>query len=122
MRRTNSAGPARHGSRRWQQLAIGVAAVTLGAVPAAALAAVPAAAVTAPTAPPPVTILTAHAHNRNGDIFISPFGDASTYANGPEILSPAGKVLWFKPVPAGQEAADFRPQTYRGQLDRKSVV
>jgi hypothetical protein len=24
-------------------------------------------------------------------------------------------VIWFHPVPAGQEAADFRPQTYRGQ-------
>jgi Arylsulfotransferase (ASST) len=112
MRRTNSARPARRGSRRWQQLALGVATVTLGAVPAATLGAGPAAA---SAAPPPVTILTAHAPSRGGDIFISPFGDATTYANGPEILSPAGKVVWFKPVPAGQEAADFRPQSYRGR-------
>jgi hypothetical protein len=62
-----------------------------------------------------VTILMPGAHNRNGDLFISPFGDATTYANGPEILSNTGRVIWFKPVPAGQEAADFRPQVYRGR-------
>jgi hypothetical protein len=69
----------------------------------------------APTAPPPVTILTPEAGQADGDFFISPYGDQSTYGNGPEILSPGGKVLWFKPVPAGQEAADFRVQTYHGQ-------
>src|SRR5580698_592763 len=64
--------------------------------------------------PPPVTVLTDHAGT--GDIFISPFGDQGTYANGAEILSPDGrKVVWFHPVPAGQEAADFRVQTYDGQ-------
>jgi Arylsulfotransferase (ASST) len=126
MRRTNFARPAQRGARRWRRLAAGAATVALGAVPAATLAGGPASAgvsavlatsgaAATPTAPPPVTILTSRARNRDGDIFISPFGDATTYANGPEILSPAGKVLWFKPVPAGQEAADFRPQTYRGR-------
>jgi hypothetical protein len=75
-------------------------------------AAAPAAA--APSAPPPVTILT-HGRVGHGDFFISPFGDQSTYANGPEILDQQGNVVWFQPVPAGQEASDFRTQTYQGQ-------
>jgi hypothetical protein len=89
---------------------LGVATLlTLAAGPASA-----AAADTAPTAPPPVTILTSHAGHHGGDFFISPFGDTTAYANGPEILSPSGKVIWFHPVPAGQEAGDFREQVYRG--------
>ena len=66
----------------------------------------------APTAPPPVTILT-HGNVGHGDFFVSPFGDQSTYANGPEILDQHGNVVWFQPVPAGQEASDFRTQTYQ---------
>jgi hypothetical protein len=62
-----------------------------------------------------VTILKAGAANRDGDIFISPFGDTDQYANGPEIISSTGKVIWFKQVPAGEEASDFRTQTYRGK-------
>jgi hypothetical protein len=69
----------------------------------------------APTSPPPVTVLSASPDIGRGDIFISPFGDASTYANGPEILDGHGNVVWFQPVPAGQEAADFRTQTYDGE-------
>ena len=65
--------------------------------------------------PPPVTILTPGANNHNGDIFISPFGDTSTYENGPEIIDNQGNVVWFHPVPAGQEASDFRTQFYDGQ-------
>ena len=74
-----------------------------------------AASAAAPTAPPPVTILTSNANKADGDYFISPYGDQTTYANGPEILSPSGQVLWFKAVPAGEEAADFRVQAYHGQ-------
>jgi hypothetical protein len=96
----------------------------IGATAVAAMAtaaAVPAAsAATKSTAtalkPPPVTILTDKAGNAGGDIFISPFGDSSTYANGAEILSPdAKKVVWFHQAPAGEEDADFRTQTYDGQ-------
>ena len=65
--------------------------------------------------PPPVSILTSNGNIGHGDIFISPFGDASTYANGPEILDSHGNVVWFQAVPAGQEASDFRTQTYEGQ-------
>jgi hypothetical protein len=69
----------------------------------------------APSAPPPVSILTAQGNSARGDFFVSPFGDATTYANGPEILDQKGNVVWFQAVPAGQEASDFRTQSYRGQ-------
>jgi hypothetical protein len=62
-----------------------------------------------------VTVLNPQSGRRGGDYFISPFGDTTSYANGPEILSPSGRVVWFKPVPAGQEASDFRVQDYRGR-------
>ncbi len=84
-------------------------AVLAAAVPAGAGADSP------PTAPPPITIVTPGADNHNGDIFVAPFGDSDTYANGPEIIDNHGHVIWFHAVPAGQEAADFRTQTYRGQ-------
>ncbi len=70
---------------------------------------------TTPSAPPPVTFLTANGAVGHGDIFITPTGDTGTYANGPEILSPTGQVVWFHPIPAGETAADFRTQTYDGQ-------
>ncbi len=112
---------------------MGAAAVTAAVIPAVASAAGPAGAATgkpataaraatatraaasAPTAPPPVTILTNGASRRDGDLFISPFSTGTSYASGPEILSPQGNVIWFKAVPAGEEAADFRTQTYDGR-------
>src|SRR5580700_5801145 len=96
---------------------IGATAVAAMAT-AAAMPAASAATKSAATAlkPPPVTILTDTAGNSGGDIFISPFGDSTTYANGAEILSPNGKkVVWFHQAPAGEEDADFRTQTYDGQ-------
>jgi len=110
---------ASHGARarardRWRRLLLAAAALLAGALPAALSAAT--AAQAAPTAPPPVTILTSSPFARPGeDVFISPFGDAGTYANGPEILDQQGNVVWFKAVPAGEEASDFRTQTYDGQ-------
>jgi len=93
-----------------------LAAATLAAaaVGAALVQAGPVAADT-PAGPPPVTVLTQEADDGNGDIFIAPFGDTTSYANGPEIINNAGQVIWFHPVPAGEEAADFRTQTYDGR-------
>src|SRR6201996_7565496 len=68
-----------------------------------------------PSAPPPVTVLTHGDNLGKGDFFVSPFGGTATYANGPEILDQNGNVVWFKSVPVGQEASDFRTQTYNGQ-------
>jgi hypothetical protein len=67
-----------------------------------------------PTAPPPVTVLT-HGNVGHGDFFVAPTGATTTYANGPEILDQDGNVVWFKALPAGQSAADFRTQTYNGK-------
>jgi hypothetical protein len=52
--------------------------------------------------------------NGNGDIFLAPQGGGQ-YGSGPEIVSIAGKVLWFHPLPAGTFASDFRTQTYLGK-------
>jgi Arylsulfotransferase (ASST) len=69
-----------------------------------------------PTSPPPVSILTSQpGFGEGNDIFITPTGDATTYANGPEILDSQGNVVWFNAIPQGQTAADFRTQTYDGQ-------
>ena len=84
------------------------------AIAAAALFAAPSAVASTPT-PPPLTVLTQHDNLGRNDIFITPTGDTSTYANGPEILSPSGKLVWFDPIPAGETAADFRTQTYDGR-------
>jgi hypothetical protein len=59
-------------------------------------------------------VLTQGATNGNGDIFIAPMGGGG-YASGPEILTTAGRVVWFHAVSAGDFATDFRTQTYRGR-------
>jgi hypothetical protein len=89
-------------------------AAAIAATALAALVAVAPAAADTPTAPPPVTVLT-HGDVGKGDFFVSPFSNQSTYANGPEILDQDGNVVWFKPIPQGEEASDFRTQTYKGQ-------
>jgi hypothetical protein len=98
---------------RWRRVVLSLVATVVaalatgGAVAGSALA-------DAPTALPPVTVLT-HGNVGKGDFFVSPFGDQTTYANGPEILDQNGNVVWSKSVPVGQEASDFRTQTYKGQ-------
>lgn len=66
------------------------------------------------TGPPPVTILTPGAHLGNGYVFVTPTGDTTQYANGPEILDAQGNVVWFHAIPKNQVAADFRVQRYNG--------
>ncbi|HEX3425258.1 MAG TPA: arylsulfotransferase family protein [Acidimicrobiales bacterium] len=62
--------------------------------------------------PPPLAVLKQSASTGSGDIFIAPQGGG--YANGPEILSTSGKVIWFHALPSGEMATDFRSQTYQG--------
>jgi hypothetical protein len=81
----------------------------------AAVAFTSATAQAAPSTPPPVTILASSPFVGQGDFFITPTGDTSTYANGPEILDSQGNVVWFHAIPTGQTASDFRVQTYDGQ-------
>jgi hypothetical protein len=90
-------------------------AVLAAALPGVAGAASGTAVAAAPTAPPPVSILTSSGRAAPGDIFITPTGDTSTYANGAEILDRRGDIVWFHPAPQGLTAADFRTQTYLGQ-------
>jgi len=77
----------RRGRRRQARLILGpVAAVASVASIVLAAGGASAAPADTPSAPPPVTILTSGpGAARGGDIFISPFGDAATYLNGPEI-------------------------------------
>ncbi|HEY2317366.1 MAG TPA: arylsulfotransferase family protein [Solirubrobacteraceae bacterium] len=48
-----------------------------------------------------------------GDLFVGP--QAGPVQRGPEIFGPYGGLIWFKSVPKGQSATDFRVQTYRGK-------
>ena len=109
-----SPGASRNGRRRWHQTVLGTGLGVLGLI-SLALIGTTAAEAAPPTSPPPVTILTSQAHSGRGDIFVTPTGETSTYANGPEILDRHGNIVWFHPVPQGQTAADFRTQTYHGQ-------
>lgn len=106
-------GAPRSGLQRRLQRLIGATAIAVGAAVLALAGAASAGA--APTAPPPVSILTSSPFAGQEDFFITPTGDTNSYANGPEILSPSGKVVWFDPIPTGQTAADFRVQAYEGQ-------
>jgi hypothetical protein len=98
-----------------------VAALKAAALAVTGLAVATCAAACAPLAlhgtsafqPPPVVVLTHGARNGNGDIFVTPAGGG--YPSGPEILSPAGKVIWFRPLPPAELATDFRTQTYHGR-------
>jgi Arylsulfotransferase (ASST) len=63
---------------------------------------------------PPLKVLVHAAGAAAGDIFISPAG-AGRYAEGPEILTNSGKVIWSHPLPAGEMATDFREQIYQGR-------
>jgi hypothetical protein len=112
--RSTSSSVTTFPSRRWRRLALAGVALALGATPLSVTSA-GALAQSAPTAPPPVTVLTQGANNPDGDIFITPTGDTSTYANGPEIINNQGQAVWFHAVPQGLTASDFRVQRYRGQ-------
>jgi hypothetical protein len=89
-------------------------ALLAGLAATAGLAA-PAASASTPTSPPPLTVLSQTGNLGNRDIFITPTGDPSAYANGPEILSPSGNVVWFDPIATGETSSDFRTQTYEGR-------
>jgi hypothetical protein len=70
--------------------------------------------VSRPDLEPPTVTVTAHsASTAPGDIFIAPYSGPGRY--GPMILDEAGELVWFKPLPSGTRAADFRVQQYEGQ-------
>ena len=51
----------------------------------------------------------------DGDLFLAP--QAGPYENGVEILNSVGRLVYFKSVPNGQYATDFRVQSYAGRSD-----
>jgi len=63
--------------------------------------------------PASVTVNRASSAAYNGDIFLTP--QYGPIQNGPMLLDPSGKLLWFQPLPANQLATDFRVQQYQGQ-------
>lgn len=71
----------------------------------------------APTIKPPALVVTKPAGpSAEGDFFLSPDPAAGGQAGqaGPMIVDGNGDLVWFDPLQAGELAADFRTQTYRG--------
>ncbi len=63
--------------------------------------------------PPTVTVTANTGTQALGDVLLAPYAGPGQY--GPMILDGAGKLIWFKPVPAGARAADLRLQEYEGK-------
>jgi hypothetical protein len=62
--------------------------------------------------PPTVDVTTSTGSQAPGDIFLAPYAGPGQY--GPMILDGSGKLVWFKPIPNGERAADLRVQEYEG--------
>jgi hypothetical protein len=63
--------------------------------------------------PASVTVNTNSSAAYSGDIFLTPqYGPVQ---NGPMLLDPSGKLIWFQPLAPNQMASDFRVQQYGGQ-------
>lgn len=63
--------------------------------------------------PPTVSVTTDTGAQAPGDIFLAPYAGPGQY--GPMILDSSGNLLWFKPIPSGERAADLRMQQYEGK-------
>ena len=70
--------------------------------------------------PPAVTVTANSGKQAPGDLFLAPYAGPGQY--GPMILDGAGRLVWFKPLPAAARAAelrvraaDLRVQEYDGQ-------
>ncbi len=62
--------------------------------------------------PPTVDVTTSTGSQAPGDIFLAPYAGPGQY--GPMVLDGSGKLVWFKPIPSGERAADLRVQEYEG--------
>jgi Arylsulfotransferase (ASST) len=64
--------------------------------------------------PPFITVAhAASAASAPGLLFASPFLGPGQF--GPMIFDNGGNLVWFRPLAAGEDAADFRTQLYRGK-------
>ncbi len=114
MSEISTSNATRRHAARWRRASAAVVTTFVAALATTATAAGPALAAP-PTAPPPISILTSHGDLGQGDIFVTPTGDTTTYAQGSEILDQKGNVVWFHQAAPGLTASDFRTQTYDGQ-------
>ena len=62
--------------------------------------------------PPAVTVSAQSAAVAPGDEFLAPYSGPGQA--GPMILDPAGRLVWFKPLPPNVSATNFRVQEYLG--------
>ncbi|HET6149171.1 MAG TPA: arylsulfotransferase family protein [Polyangia bacterium] len=108
--------PSRY--NHWLRFAL-AAALCLGATLAQAHGSapgVPLAATPGDLTPPPISVLTAKRGTARGLIFVAPKTPASpTQVQGPEIIDEQGRPIWFHAVGGGDQVADFRVQSYRGE-------
>jgi hypothetical protein len=100
-------------------LSIAAFGVTVSPPASAQLAAVDggvpgdAAAASPDTQPVPITVLTTSPTTARGLIFVTPTSAGPNAVEGPEIVDGQARPVWFKPLPAGTTAYDFRVQEYR---------
>lgn len=62
---------------------------------------------------PPTVTVTRGPSRAPGNIFLAPYAGPGQY--GPMILDGAGRLVWFKPIPKSERAADLRVQLYQGR-------
>lgn len=69
----------------------------------------------APTLTPSTVTITTHAQSgaAPGDLFLAPYQGKGT--PGPMIAEQSGALVWFHPLPAGEQATNFQVQQYQGK-------
>lgn len=69
----------------------------------------------APTLTPSTVTITTHAQTgaAPGDLFLAPYQGKGTA--GPMIVEQNGTLVWFHPLPSGEEATNFQVQQYQGK-------
>jgi hypothetical protein len=66
--------------------------------------------------PPPIAVLRSKPGVARGLIFVAPKTTAVPAGpQGPEIIDERGRPVWFHPTTNGDQAADFRVQSYHGE-------
>jgi hypothetical protein len=66
--------------------------------------------------PPSLEILTRRPGRAPGLLFVTPQGFAAPETpRGPQIVDDEGRLVWFRQIPNGTFATDFRVQTHRGE-------
>ncbi|RZB19722.1 hypothetical protein StrepF001_11660 [Streptomyces sp. F001] len=65
--------------------------------------------------PPPADVLVRRPGRAQGELFVTAQSPEPNYARGPQIMDDRGRPIWFREVPDGYFATDFRVQEYRGE-------